>query len=161
MEEERQKKIFLMKVGIGFLMVLLITLWVFNLKNVWRGPEASIDNQPVSTSSEWLKIKADLTKTISELSVRLDKIETKKQAAQEIASSSLIQELIKEAERLATSSASSTGATSSLEVATSTVVNPSIKNNNCPAYINCMPTIGEARPCQIPAGCEGVTQIAY
>ncbi|MDD2354072.1 MAG: hypothetical protein PHH52_01325 [Patescibacteria group bacterium] len=36
-----------------------------------------------------------------------------------------------------------------------------IKRNNCPEWINCMPTVGEARPCQIPPGCEGITQIAY
>ncbi|MCF7860388.1 hypothetical protein K9M09_02100 [Patescibacteria group bacterium] len=33
--------------------------------------------------------------------------------------------------------------------------------SSCPAYINCMPTIGQARPCVIPAGCEAITQIAY
>ncbi len=31
----------------------------------------------------------------------------------------------------------------------------------CPEYINCMPTIGEARPCVIPPGCEEKTLIAY
>ncbi|MDI3496288.1 MAG: hypothetical protein PWQ35_309 [Patescibacteria group bacterium] len=36
-----------------------------------------------------------------------------------------------------------------------------IKKANCPEWINCMPTVGEARPCQIPLGCEGITQIAY
>lgn len=31
----------------------------------------------------------------------------------------------------------------------------------CPEYINCMPTIGEARPCTIPPGCEDRTIIVY
>lgn len=34
-------------------------------------------------------------------------------------------------------------------------------NKNCPEYINCMPSIGEARPCVVPSGCEGITLIAY
>jgi hypothetical protein len=143
MDEERQKKIFLMKAGIGFFMVLILVLWIFNLKNVWRNSPVNGNSQATSTKTEWTQLKNDLSETISELSARLDKIETDKKTMETIASSSLIQELIKETERLATSSASST------------------KNNNCPAYINCMPTIGEARPCQIPAGCEGITQIAY
>jgi len=161
MDEERQKKIFLMKVGIGFFMILILVLWIFNLKNVWRNSPVNGDSQATSTKTEWAQLKNDLSETISELSVRLDKIETDKKTLENIASSSLIQELIKETERLATSSASSTVATSSLEAATSTITTLPIKNNNCPAYINCMPTIGEARPCQIPAGCEGITQIAY
>lgn len=34
--------------------------------------------------------------------------------------------------------------------------------NNCPAWINCMPTIGtEINDCVIPSGCEDITQIAY
>jgi len=34
--------------------------------------------------------------------------------------------------------------------------------NNCPDYINCMPTIGgPARNCAIPPGCEGITQIVW
>lgn len=37
-----------------------------------------------------------------------------------------------------------------------------IKNSNCPEWINCMPTSdGGARSCQVPPGCEGITQIAY
>lgn len=36
-----------------------------------------------------------------------------------------------------------------------------VATSSCPAYINCMPTIGQARPCVIPVGCEAITQIAY
>lgn len=34
--------------------------------------------------------------------------------------------------------------------------------NNCPEYINCMPTVGEpARSCAIPPGCEEITQVVW
>ncbi|BFD25281.1 MAG: hypothetical protein JST_000612 [Candidatus Parcubacteria bacterium] len=33
---------------------------------------------------------------------------------------------------------------------------------NCPAYVNCMPTSdAEPRPCVIPPGCEGITEKVY
>lgn len=149
MEEERQKKMFIMKVGIGFFMLLILVFWIISLRNSWRQPTVNIVSQATSSQAEWSQVKENLTKTISEFSLRLEKFESDRKVAQEIASSSLIQSLIEETNKIASSSASST-------VATSTP-----KNNNCPAYINCMPTIGEPRPCQIPAGCEGITQIAY
>ncbi|MBN2884553.1 hypothetical protein JXE04_01365 [Patescibacteria group bacterium] len=36
-----------------------------------------------------------------------------------------------------------------------------IATSSCPAYIDCMPTIGQVKPCVIPTGCEAITQIAY
>lgn len=33
--------------------------------------------------------------------------------------------------------------------------------NNCPKYINCMPTIGQENSCVIPQGCEGITIPVY
>ena len=56
---------------------------------------------------------------------------------------------------------SATSSPANSSTSTSTPSSPILKNNNCPAYINCMPTIGEARSCQVPPGCEGVTVIAY
>ncbi len=42
---------------------------------------------------------------------------------------------------------------------------PLPKQTTCPEYIDCMPKIVEsgekATPCQIPVGCEGITNIAY
>ncbi|MFA5024570.1 MAG: hypothetical protein WC523_06485 [Patescibacteria group bacterium] len=162
MESERQKKLFIVKVGVSALMILIVILWIFNLKNVWRTNQ-EINN--TGTSTNWSQLKNDLDKALVEVNTRLNKIEGDKKAATEAAGASLIKELINKTEQLATSTATSTtAATTATEAnATSTEATTSktIKNNNCPAYINCMPTIGEARPCQIPAGCEGITQIAY
>jgi hypothetical protein len=43
-------------------------------------------------------------------------------------------------------------------MATSTA---SAVGRNCPKYIDCMPTIGAAKSCVVPLGCEGITIIAY
>ncbi|MFA5754736.1 MAG: hypothetical protein WC905_05355, partial [Patescibacteria group bacterium] len=76
----------------------------------------------------------------------------------------LLGDLIEETEKIASSSIDLPflGTSTPSATGTSPLVNPpDIKNANCPAYVNCMPTIGESRPCQIPAGCEGITKIAY
>ncbi len=44
-------------------------------------------------------------------------------------------------------------------------LNNNFKTPNCPEWINCMPTFSDnhenVNTCQIPVGCEGITQIAY
>ncbi len=32
---------------------------------------------------------------------------------------------------------------------------------DCPAWINCMPRVGESVDCEIPLGCEGITEKVY
>lgn len=44
-------------------------------------------------------------------------------------------------------------------------LNNNFKTSDCPEWINCMPTFSnnpeDINTCQIPVGCEGITQIAY
>ena len=153
--DEQAKKKFLMKVGIISLMVLIFVFWILNIKNVFRSSTA-----PTSESDQaaWAEIKNDFRETVDKMSESLNKIEAANEKLK-TASSSLINELIIEANKIASSSAATTS-TSSLPLVDNQA-SSTIKNSNCPSYIDCMPTIGEAKPCQIPVGCEGITQIAY
>lgn len=153
MENEQVKKKFLMKVGIASFMVLVFVFWGLNVKNVFRGN--AIENN--ENNVEWQNMKKDFDETIDKMSVSLEKIE-ETNAKLKTASSSIINELITETNKLVASTTASSSS-SSLIIATSTASEKTI--SDCPVYINCMPTIGEARPCQIPAGCENITQIAY
>lgn len=159
MEDEQAKKNFLMKVGIASFMVLILIFWGLNIKNVFRSNAVEND---AKQNTEWQNIKKDFDETIDKMSVSLDKIEETNNKLK-TASSSIINELILETNKLIASTTTATTSASSSPVSTSTSLSaPSEKiKSDCPAYINCMPTIGAARPCQIPVGCEEITQIAY
>lgn len=172
MEEERQKKIFLMRVGVVFIIVLIFVLWALNLQNVWQINKA---NNPQATSSNWAELRADFDKLSVDLNQRIEKFRAMEKTAEvdNLASGTssvssaggiLVQELIANTNNLVASGtnlSTSSLAITNPEFNNSTTSTTTEINSNCPKYINCMPSVGEARPCQIPAGCEGITIIAY
>lgn len=166
MDDERQKKIFLMKIGVVSVTVIILVLWLLNLKNVFSG---SSENQASPVDISWIQTRDDFQKMAAEMADRLDKIQTARETA---SGSALISELMLATSKLASSTnATGTLATSSLDIFTasstlatstgSTATTTKNSNKNCPEYLDCMPKIGAAQACQIPAGCEGITKIAY
>ena len=140
-----------MQIGAGILTGLVLIFWILNLKNVWQVNKELVANN----DSQWVNLKNDLDTTLVDLKKQLNQLDkNKKETA---AGDNLIADLIKKTGELASST--SEISTSSPIATTSPTVNQS--NKNCPEYIDCMPTIGAARPCQIPVGCEGLTVIAY
>lgn len=163
MESERQKKILLMKVCVVSVIILIIVLWIFNIKNVWR-PVNVNKSQDQTASLEFTKFKDDINKQMTEINQRLSIISNQKQDSQNQAGNELLNNIIKDTEKASSTISTSTKTnvnSSSSSVPIVIPETPSLKKNNCPPYINCMPSIGAARSCKIPAGCEGVTQIAY
>ena len=157
MNEISAKKKFIMRVSIGIIVFIILILWSLNLKNVWNNNRG--DNQ---TKAEWLSLKSDLEKTLAEARSKLDKIKEDKARAEKKAGDAFLAGLIENADRIASSSALT--ATSSPEMATSSPLQQKATSSqavNCPEYIDCMPTIGGTKPCQVPLGCEGITLIAY
>lgn len=168
MNETEKKKIFLARVIIGSVAFIILILWAFNLKNVWQDSR----NNDQASSTAWSILKNDLAKTLGEAQIKLNKIKGDKAAAAKKTGDEFLSGLLEEAAKKASSSAltetsSDASATSSpIFSATSTSGAGKISSStkpiaNCPQYINCMPTIGAARPCVIPSGCEGITLIAY
>lgn len=154
----------LVKLAIIAIAALIFFLWLANLRSVFSGSAAQeniLDN-----------FNKELDKSFKQAAEMLDEEGNK---------DDFVDDLLKKA--------SSTKATSSLNIedvssdikenlseiiktASSTLNNlpednyqipTPVKNTNknCPEYINCMPSIGEARPCVVPSGCEGITLIAY
>lgn len=160
MESEEEKKKFLMKVGIISLMALILIFWVLNIKNVFRhNAEMNAEN----SNEQWESIRANFDETVDKMNKSLSEIEATNDRLK-AASSSLVNELILTASSSDMLIDSKLIPTSTEPIASSTPLSSSTPleiKKDCPPYIDCMPTIGEAKPCEIPVGCEGITQIAY
>ncbi len=146
MEENRDKKKNIMKAGVIFVMILVFVFWIFVLKNSFEKQKSEINQNKEDLQS----IREDLNQTLDKLNKGLDKIK-------EIDSENLIP---------ATSSPDVLMPDTSIIPEEQLIVIPELPepkkiNSNCPAYVNCMPMIGEARSCHIPIGCEGITQLVY
>ncbi len=166
MNETEKKKIFMMRVIIGSVAFIILILWAFNLKNVWQ--DGRKDNK---YSNEWTGLKSELEKTLAEAQAKLDKIEEEKVAAEKKTSAEFMAGLLAGAVKNASSSAltatSSAATATSSPTGSSSSANPGTKASTtkpsagCPEYIDCMPTVGAAKACVVPLGCEGITIIAY
>lgn len=172
MENEQAKKNFLIRVGVISSATLIFIFWFLNSKNVFvfNSPEAEVQNQ-------------SLDGLVQEFSEAMDKMEDdfeevkENDSVKKLSDEEFLRNLIAETDKLATSSSTEnllaepddnnaiieeSSATSSPEESANTnIPEKSLNNSACPAYVNCMPTIGASRQCQIPAGCEGVTQLVY
>ncbi|MFZ4631948.1 MAG: hypothetical protein ACOYL8_01920 [Patescibacteria group bacterium] len=164
MESEVAKRNFLIKVGVGAIMSLILVFWFLNIKNVFVG-NSDLENK--KSSEEVLNLKDDFNEVADKMTKSLEQIGATNEKLN-LASSSLVNELIIETNKIASSTNSDTISTSTTVISTSSLpIISEIKTpsnnvkNNCPVYINCMPSVGAARPCTIPPGCEGVTLIAY
>jgi len=156
-EEEREaKKSLFLKIGVISVFALVFVLWLLNIQGVF----GNISNQTNKVS--WAEVSAEIDKNTKEAEARLGINQPATSTENEF-----VKKLLDKTANVASSSAATSTAILEIKkelsdltknISTSTV--PVVKNN-CPAYINCMPTIGEARPCVIPAGCENITQIAY
>lgn len=156
MENEQKKKKLIMRIGIISIMVIIFIFWLLNIRNVFIHKETP---EITENGKQLQNIKEELNATINQLDSSLDKIKATDDRLK-AASSSLVGELVKDASN---DVASSTVASSTPIIPSMPILPPQPEKtkSTCPSYINCMPTIGEARPCQIPVGCEGITQIAY
>lgn len=147
-EEQNYKKALLFKISIIVIVVAIFFLWLANLQNVFK------NNSKSGGDDTWQKITNDVDRSLE----RLDKI-TNDATSSSTTSSQFVEKLVDRA----SSSVSTTSVKIELKEELSDLIKQATTTpkSNCPEYINCMPSIGEARPCVIPVGCENVTQIAY
>ena len=147
-DKQENNKILWTKIILILFVVVVFFLWLANLRNVFN-------NQKPENDDTWKKI-----------SESIKQIENNYNLTTSTASSTKENEFVENLLNKASSTASSTATASEekiknrlddiMETTTTTV-----KKAGCPPYINCQPTIGKARTCTVPAGCEGITQIAY
>jgi predicted PurR-regulated permease PerM len=151
-EDQKYKKIIAFKIIIIVIIAAIFFLWLLNLKNIFETNQASNDKT-------WQKISSDINSSLD----RMDKV-TNNLASSSSAENSFVEELMRKASStMATTTSTSTAQTEIKEELTGLIKTATTtpKRISCPEYINCMPTIGEAKTCVVPAGCEKITQIAY
>jgi len=147
MAAHSQKKIWWTKLGLSALVILLLGLWITNLKNVWR--ITGEQSEAVGSEAAWLAIKNDIDRTMSVARGQLNMVSERKQLQARDGQMFLLQ-LMTVAQREAFEKATSTAATTTPVIRT-----------DCPQWIDCMPGPDRREPCQVPVGCEKITQIAY
>ncbi len=153
-EEERRRKIFWLRLATATITVLVLFIWVANLKNIWRQSE---DLSPAVPDSQWADFREELNRSLSDIQDNLER----RSAASNPASTTpvtpisdeeqlILEDILKETVEKAASSATGTA---------------EVRRQSCPEWINCMPTFGDpggaTRACIVPPGCEDITQIAY
>jgi len=178
MENEQAKKNFLIKVGVISSAALIFIFWFLNFKNVF------VFNTPEDLEEE--NSLNNLTQEFKETFDRINnnlEISPKNNNEDLLFNSDLSPSIIEATKNglpvngsgiYEDNSLSENNGTSSLEQVAEMAPRLYIDNNSsplpvaplkdasmCPAYVNCMPTIGEARQCSIPPGCEGITQFVY
>ncbi|HZJ41732.1 MAG TPA: hypothetical protein VFD51_01825 [Patescibacteria group bacterium] len=131
--KSKDKEIVIMRVAVFIIALAIIILWVTNQKNVWRNNNSN----DVDLSNDIKKIFQEPEPGFEEGKEILTDDNVGKRLEQD--AGKLLEDIMNEANKKATST----------------------ELINCPEWINCMPTIGEARPCTVLPGCEGITKIAY
>ena len=150
-DEQEAKKILLVKISLVIIVAVIFFLWLANLKGVF-------ESQSKSNDQTWKKISEDMSNSLNEL----DKISDKLSASS--TDQAFVQDLLDKASSTAASSISTTTTSTEIKQELTDLIRTSTtspKRISCPEYIDCMPSIGEPRPCVIPVGCEKITQIAY
>lgn len=151
--EQKIKDAILVKIIFVAIVVVVLFLWLANLRGVF-------ESQRLNSDKTWEKVNADINKSFEEADKRFSLIAD---SADKAADNALVQDLLDKASSTAVSKTSTTTITLELtkELLELTKASSTPKEKACPEYINCMPSIGGARPCIIPPGCEKITQIAY
>ena len=165
---EEEKKRFLLKSGVWIFSVFILVFWVFTLTRSFNnkaGAGETID----ADAAAW---QSDLNQTIATIkNVMNDK--TPESSDTLAAGRDFLEKMDASLEKKAAASgtpileekniADESSATMTPEELLSGLQQrlPELASSSCPEFIDCMPTIGEAKPCVIPPGCENITQIAY
>ena len=164
---EKDKKLLLYS-AVSFFLVLIVFLWLFNLPSILKSKTIEEDE---ANNFNWSEISDTLKDTWSSFSDNWSEV-----------SKDLEKEVKDDKEK--NNAGIFVGSTSTPEIATSTVdrqefedmqddlkrleealekANMEKQNNNCPQWVNCMPSYGNTGPnnCVIPPGCEGITEKVY
>lgn len=147
------KKIFWVKIIFFVIFIAILILWAMNMKGLWQTRDEVI---PPPDNSAWLELKEEVERSIEEIRNQLNQ-----QAPTEPGEGEFSVPTEPSQDSVVETNPAS-------EVAPVAEPNPALNTGaNCPAWINCMPRIigpgetGDIPSCQVPYGCEGITQIAY
>lgn len=166
MEDEQDKKILWLRIGVVILFVLILSLWALNMRNLWHSKNELV---PPTDNSTWENFRAEVEKSIEDMKAQIDRIPAADPDLEDIsqpADTNNNSEL-ETGELFPQPTYGDPGSPSIPDMSPGIPAPVDNQKSYCPAWINCMPTVvgpGEvmdSRPCTIPPGCEGITQIAY
>lgn len=143
MENEQGKRNFLIKMAVIFFSVLIFIFWFLNSRDIFNFKEEETASEENAVQIE--SLRQEFEEALDKINKELEDFRTDEDL-RKITESKLLEEINSEIRKIASSSSEA-------------ITLP--ETNNCPAYVNCMPTIGATPSCQIPPGCEGITQIVY
>jgi len=151
-DNKEVKKEWLFKIGVISVFIIILALWLLNLRGVFS------TNTNKDYDFSWQKVSAEIEKNTRETEEKMGFNKPKTAS-----SSDFMKQVLDGASDLSSKSISTSTAILEIrkELLDLTKNATNSDNKNCPAYIDCMPRIGEAKPCVIPLGCEKITQIAY
>jgi nitrogen fixation-related uncharacterized protein len=148
-EEKEAKKSLFLKIGVSVVITIVFFLWAANLKGVFESDKKQ------NRDRLFENISSDIDKQMKGLEQKMN--ENQNNAIK----NDFVKELITKTDEVAYSSTSTPAAEIKKELINLTKSTTTNLRVSCPSFINCMPTIGENKPCAVPAGCENITQIAY
>ena len=167
--ENKNKKIFLLRVFVLSFTILILLAWILNLKSRLKNAEDlsfaprdenyqefkdSLDETLKGVESGFDKVKENTKEVIED---KLDE-ETLDGSGEDLDNSLVVPELEDSYSIPENLENNQDGSANNNEE----IYLPIIKESSCPEYVNCMPTIGgSARACNIPPGCENITQIVW
>lgn len=165
--EAEEKKRLIMKVGVISFSVIIFILWVFSVGFSFNSKKNNIEEgditlrqnlqEIINTTHQNFNVSSDSnTEEKNFLDNLLKSINDKNQ--EKIAEVNL--ENIEDTEKIVLTATSTESQKFLQELENKLPLEDDVRND-CPAYINCMPTIGQSQPCVIPSGCEAITQIVY
>lgn len=143
MENEQGKRNFLIKMVVIFFSVLIFIFWFLNSRDIFNFKEEEVSSEESAAQIE--SLRQEFEEALDKINKELEDFRADEDL-RKITEGKLLEEINSEIRKIASSSSE-------------TITVP--ETNNCPAYVNCMPTTGAVPSCQIPPGCEGITQIVY
>jgi len=156
MEGDPKKQLLAVKIGAAIVALIIIGIWLVSLKYVWRD---TAEKSTSTSETDWASLSAEINASLNKLNEGLENIaatttvtvgettDADRQSADEILKETL--------QNISTT-------TDSLPAPVASSTMPTKDTSGCPAWVNCMPTIGGPAPsCAIPPGCEGVTELLY
>ena len=160
MEGDSKKQLLVVKIGAAIIALIIVGIWLVSLRYVWR---ETAEKSTSTSETDWDSLSAEIGASFDRLNESLDGIATTTTVLVEQSVDEKTDKDRQSADEILKETMQNLGSTTDLlptPVASSTM--PAKDTRGCPAWVNCMPTIGGPAPsCAIPPGCEGVTELVY
>ncbi len=160
MVDDPKKQLLAVKIAVAFIALAILVIWSINLRYVWRNSAQEADANSQSGLSSFSE---ELGDALEQLNKNLEdiKVATTTEVIAPPAQTNVVEE--RSADEILKDTMKNIGSTTNeIPVLPASTTMPAKDTSGCPAWVNCMPTIGGPPVnCGVPSGCEGVTELVY